>query len=97
MKSSPPLGIALTGLVLFGTLLHAQDPVPPWKAGPVNISRNPGCSTARTSIIRDPASTSSTISITGPSDLGLNMAKVGLSHDPDPFGFEIDFGAGDTY
>jgi len=27
----------------------------------------------------------------------LNMAEVGLSHDPAPLGFEIDFGLGDTY
>jgi hypothetical protein len=31
------------------------------------------------------------------SSLRLNMAEAGLSRDPDPIGFEIDGGVGDTY
>ena len=93
----PRFWIALVVMVLSSPLLHAQYAVPPWKAGPVDVSgildgfysenfNHPDC---RINQLHNFDYYSARPR--------LNMAEVGLSHDPAPLGFEIDFGLGDTY
>jgi hypothetical protein len=84
-------------IVLSGPLLNAQYAVPPWKVGPIDVSgivdgfysENFNHPDSRINQLHNFDYYSARPR--------LNMAEVGLSHDPAPLGFEVDFGLGDTY
>jgi len=92
-----PRFLIVVVMVLSSPLLHAQYAVPPWKAGPVDVSgildgfysENFNHPDSHINQLHDFDYYSARFR--------LNMAEVGLSHDPAPLGFEIDFGFGDTY
>ena len=77
--------------------VYAQDPVQPIKAGPIDISGILDVFYSKN--FNNPDSRENQLHNFDfyAQRPRLEMAEVGLSHDPAPLGFEVDFGFGDTY
>ncbi len=93
MKIPTFFRVASTAFCLAGALLAQSNP-PVWSAGPINFS---GLIDGYYSFnANHPASRANNLRNfeVKANQFSLNMAKISMSHDPDPVGFTLDLGFG---
>ena len=93
MKTPTFFRVATTALCLAGAAMAQSNP-PVWSAGPINFS---GLIDGYYSFnANHPASRNNNLRNfeVKANQFSLNMAKVSLSHDADPVGFQLDLGFG---